>query len=512
MTSGGRVLTVTAVKKDLVSALEEANKGVGVIRCARQGLSRTHVWVSVASATFSIQYGYNIYVVYFPTVLLEHFYNITTFEQLTEPSSQLILIGITIALFPFGGIFGALMVGYLMDTFGRKGTLMITSVSSSLSAILMSCSNLIHAFGYTMFARFYTGICAGILSSVIPLYLGEIAPRSLRGAFIMMPHLFTTIGVLLSRIMAYHHVLGNQKGWPLLLGIIGVIPVIQMFLVPFYPESPGYLLIQKRNEEKARQALQKLRDKEDVEDEMEELRQEDIAEKSEKDMTPFKVLRTESLRWQVITVIVMMSGQQLAGLNAAYYYTEKIYMATNVGIENVPYISTATTALLCISSALAMYLADSAGRRVLILIGFVGCTITCVLLTMTLELQESFTVMKYFSAFFVNTFLFGHFLGPGPVPFVLVVELFYQSSRASAYVIAGFLKWFLTFVTGVSFLQIQNRIGSYSFFIFWPICIATFYFIFRYVPETKQKTYMDIRRIIAIQATRRIEVKERRRK
>lgn len=32
VTNGGRVLTVTAIKKDLVSALEEANKGVGVIQ------------------------------------------------------------------------------------------------------------------------------------------------------------------------------------------------------------------------------------------------------------------------------------------------------------------------------------------------------------------------------------------------------------------------------------------------------------------------------------------------
>lgn len=32
VTSGGRVLTVTAVKKDLLSALEKANEGVGVIQ------------------------------------------------------------------------------------------------------------------------------------------------------------------------------------------------------------------------------------------------------------------------------------------------------------------------------------------------------------------------------------------------------------------------------------------------------------------------------------------------
>lgn len=32
VTSGGRVLTVTAIKKDLISALEHANKGVEIIR------------------------------------------------------------------------------------------------------------------------------------------------------------------------------------------------------------------------------------------------------------------------------------------------------------------------------------------------------------------------------------------------------------------------------------------------------------------------------------------------
>uniref|UniRef100_A0A8D2LGN8 Major facilitator superfamily (MFS) profile domain-containing protein n=1 Tax=Varanus komodoensis TaxID=61221 RepID=A0A8D2LGN8_VARKO len=404
--------------------------------------------------------------------LLEHFYNKSTFEELTEPNSQMLLIGITIALFPFGGIFGALTVGCLLDTFGRKNSLMIASIFSTVSAILMGCSNLIYAFEYTMFARLYTGICAGILSGVVPLYLGEISPRNLRGCLVMMPHFFTTVGVLLSRFVSLHNVLGNQEGWPILMGVIGIIPGIQMFLVPFYPESPGYLLIQKGDEEKARQALQKLRDKEDVEDEMEELRQEDIAEKAEKEMTCMKLIQTESLRRQVVTTIVLMSGQQLAGLNAVREA----------------------------SLSQAMYLADSVGRRVLILIGFVCCTITCVLLTMTLELQgdngiQCFNVSNSFSI-------------EGPVPSVLVVEIFFQSSRASAYVIAGFTKWFLSFLTGVSFLQIQNRLGSYSFFIFWPICIATFYYIFKFVPETKQKTYMDIRRIMAKHTSRRIKVKK----
>lgn len=37
-------------------------------------------------------------------------------------------------------------------------------------------------------------------------------------------------------------------GWPILLGLTGVPAGLQLLLLPFFPESPRYLLIQKKNE------------------------------------------------------------------------------------------------------------------------------------------------------------------------------------------------------------------------------------------------------------------------
>lgn len=40
-------------------------------------------------------------------------------------------------------------------------------------------------------------------------------------------------------------------GWPILLGLTGVPAALQLILLPFFPESPRYLLIQKKDESAA---------------------------------------------------------------------------------------------------------------------------------------------------------------------------------------------------------------------------------------------------------------------
>ncbi|XP_044308793.1 solute carrier family 2, facilitated glucose transporter member 5-like [Varanus komodoensis] len=463
--------------------------------------------VSVASSTMSIQYGYNMWIVYSPTVLMQDFYNITISEFMTDSSSQIFLTAVTIALFPLGGIFGAVAAGHILDRLGRKNSLMISNLLSVVSAILMGCSNLIHAYEYIMFTRLFLGICTAILCSVVPIYLSEISPNSLKGSVMMISQLFVTAGVLLAQILALREILGTKEGWPMLMGLIGIIPGTQVFLVPFYPESPRYLLIQKRDEDKAKKVLQRLRGTKDVNSEIEQLRQEDIFEKSEKQTNSLKVLWSQNLRWQVITIIVLMCGQQLIGASAAYYYTERIYMSTNVGINNVRYISIATTVLLGLSSTTAMFLIDIAGRRVLLLVGFGICTITSAVLAMSLHLQTSFPVMTYISTVAVDTYFVGYTLGPSPVPSVVTVELFFQSSRSSAYAIAEFVHWLLSFIMGVSFLHVETRLGAYSFLIFSSISAATFVYIFKFLPETKKMTLLDIRKAMAVKTGRRIQVK-----
>ncbi|KAJ7338160.1 hypothetical protein JRQ81_010791 [Phrynocephalus forsythii] len=473
----------------------------------RRKLPKKLIWISLVSGLLSMQYGYNIWIVYSPTLLLQDYYNISN-DDMADVDTQMFMMAITISLFPLGAIFGALVFGCFVDRFGRKGTLLITNILSIISAMFMGLSNKVRPIEFTMFARLYTGICTGLISTVIPLYLCEISETNMRGSITMLHHLFLILGVLVARILALRELLGTAKGWPILMSLGGIMPLIQVALLPLLPESPRYLMIQKKEEEDAVEVLKELRETEDVEDEIEELRQESTFEKGEKKTNTLKLLlRTQSLRWQVLTIFVLMLGQQLTGTNAAYYFTERTYLSTNVEKDKVRFISITTDALLCCSITLGIYLVDSVGRRILLLVGLGICSVTCILITITFKLQDIFPLASYFSSVLDDVFLIGHAFGPNPLPPLIIAELFLQSSRSSAFVIAGVLQWFFHFLTGVTFLRIEALLGSFVFLLFFPLCLATFYYILRFLPETKNKTFLDIRKHMKIQTKKKSKVK-----
>ncbi|XP_061457900.1 solute carrier family 2, facilitated glucose transporter member 5-like [Rhineura floridana] len=471
---------------------------------AKKLLTDTLFRTVVVSAMGSMQHGYNLWVVYSPTLLMKDF----THE---DNQYMLFMLEITVSLFPLGGLIGALAVGSMVDTYGRKGALLINSFCSMVSSMFMICSTVIHAYLFSMFSRFLVGITMGIFSGVVPLYLAEISPVNLRGAIGMLPHLFLTLGVLLAQILAFQELLGNKEDWPILMSFSGILALFQTIVIPAFPESPRYLLIQKNDEEKAREALKKLRRQDDVEHEIKEICQENLSEKSDKGMNALKLLCYPGLRWQVISIIILMSGQQLSGVNAVYFYTDRIYLSTVIDKDNTRFIAVGSTIAILIFVLIGMYLVDSMGRKRLLLFGFGICTFFCIVLTMTLELQATISWMSYINAVFINVFLLGHASGPSSLPNLITAEMFLQSTRSSAFVVAGCVHWFLNFFTVTTFLHLQQYIGFYSFLICCPICAATFVYIFKMIPETKGKTFVEIRKVVPVYVGKRALAKRRRR-
>ncbi|XP_036067000.1 solute carrier family 2, facilitated glucose transporter member 7 isoform X3 [Oryzias melastigma] len=200
---------------------------------------------------------------------------------------------------------------------GRKGTLLFNNIFSIVPAVMMGASEVAKSYEIIIVARFIVGICAGLSSNVVPMYLGELSPKNLRGALGIVPQLFITIGILSAQVLGIRNILGNNEGWPLMLGLTGIPALIELLLLPFFPESPRYMLIQKGDEKKAKKALQRLRGWDDVDAEMTEMRLEDQSERAEGRLTVFSLLSQRSLRWQLISVVVMNMGQQLSGVNAA---------------------------------------------------------------------------------------------------------------------------------------------------------------------------------------------------
>nr|XP_058908355.1 solute carrier family 2, facilitated glucose transporter member 5 isoform X5 [Kogia breviceps] len=273
----------------------------------------------IAAFGSSFQYGYNVAVINSPAKPMKAFYNETYYDRISEYISEFsltLLWSLSVSMFPFGGFLGSLMVGPLVNKLGRKGTLLFNNVFSIVPAILMGCSEVARSFEMIIVARLLVGICAGLSSNVVPMYLGELAPRNLRGALGVVPQLFITVGILAAQILGLRSLLANEAGWPTLLGVTGVPAALQLLLLPFFPESPRYLLIQKKDEAAAKNALRGLRGWDDVDAETQEIWEEDKAEKAAGFISVLKLLRMRSLRWQVISIVVLMGGQQLSGVNA----------------------------------------------------------------------------------------------------------------------------------------------------------------------------------------------------
>ncbi|NXD10939.1 GTR5 protein, partial [Nothocercus nigrocapillus] len=448
----------------------------------------------------SFQYGYNVSVINSPAPHMQAFYNLTYLERngkAMDSNFQTLLWSLTVSMFPLGGFFGSLMVGPLVNKCGRKGTLLINNSFSIIAAILMGTSEVAKTFEVIILSRVIMGIYAGLASNVVPMFLGEMSPRNLRGAVGVVPQLFITIGILVAQILGLNSILGNAKGWPVLLGLTGIPSLIQLLILPFFPESPRYLLIQKGNEEQARQALQKLRGWDDVDDEIEEMRQEDRSEKEEGQISVLSLFTSRGMRWQLISIIVMMMGQQLSGINAVFYYADRIFLSAGVDKNSVQYVTVSIGAINVVMTLLAVFIVESLGRRILLLAGFGMCCVSCAVLTLALNLQTTLSWMSYISIVCVIIYIIGHATGASPIPFVMITEMFLQSSRPAAFMVGGSVHWLCNFTVGLVFLYMEAGLGAYSFLIFCAVCLATIIYIFIVVPETKNKTFMEINRIMA---------------
>uniref|UniRef100_A0A674HUG2 Solute carrier family 2, facilitated glucose transporter member 5 n=1 Tax=Taeniopygia guttata TaxID=59729 RepID=A0A674HUG2_TAEGU len=388
----------------------------------------------------------------------------------------------------------------------RKGTLLINNLFSIAAAILMGTSELAKTFEVIILSRVVMGIFAGLASNVVPMFLGEMSPKNLRGAIGVVPQLFITIGILAAQILGLNSILGNAKGWPVLLGLTGIPSLIQLLTLPLFPESPRYLLIQKGDEEQARRALQRLRGWQDVEEEIQEMYQENRSEKEEGQFSVLSLFTFRGLRWQLISIIVMMAGQQLSGVNGVFYYADRIFESAGVHSSSIQYVTVSIGAINVVMTLLAVFIVESLGRRILLLAGFVLCSASCALLTLALNLQSTVSWMSYLSILCVIAYIIGHALGPSPIPAVMITEMFLQSSRPAAFMVGGSVHWLSNFTVGLVFLYMEAGLGPYSFLIFCAICIATTLYIFFIVPETKNKTFMEINRIMA--KRNKVEVQE----
>ncbi|CAM4679655.1 unnamed protein product [Leuciscus chuanchicus] len=449
--------------------------------------------MAVGSAVIgSLQFGYNTGVINAPQKIIETFYNETWHRRYSEyiPSTTLTTLwSVSVAIFSVGGIFGSFSVGLFVNRFGRNSMLMV-NVLAFISAALMGFSKLAESWEMLIIGRFIVGLYSGLSTGFVPMYVGEIAPTSLRGALGTLHQLGIVTGILMAQIFGIKEIMGTSTMWPFLLGFTFIPALLQCAVLPFCPESPRFLLINQKEEAKAKSVLKKLRGTDDVEEDMQEMREESRQMMREKKVTIPELFRSSLYRQPIFIAIMLQLSQQLSGINAVFYYSTAIF--EKAGVSEPVYATIGAGVVNTAFTVVSLFIVERAGRRSLHLIGLMGMAGSSVLMTIAMALLEEVKWMSYVSIVAIFSFVAFFEIGPGPIPWFIVAELFSQGPRPSAIAVAGFSNWFANFLVGMSFQYVAELTGPYVFIIFTVLLLMFFVFTYFKVPETKGRSFDEI--------------------
>jgi hypothetical protein len=102
----------------------------------------------------------------------------------------------------------------------------------------------------------------------------------------------------------------------------------------------------------------------------------------------------------------------------------------------------------------------------------------------------------------LNVYIFFFAIGYGPIPWLLLSEIYSKEYNAVASPITAAINWGLAFVITLTFGSISDAIGKgETFFCFAAFSAIGTIFTFLFVPETKGKSIADVQRMLSGEKT-----------
>ncbi|KPP58182.1 solute carrier family 2, facilitated glucose transporter member 11-like [Scleropages formosus] len=464
-----------------------------------KGHSRTLILMVFSAAIGgTLQYGYNIAIINAPTVYIQRFINETCLERWGVALSfyQVTLIWtLVVSAFSLGGLAGALMGGPMAVFFGRKQALLLNNVFLIASTVLVLTCQVAGSFEMIVLSRFLVGVNSGVSMNVQPMYFGESAPKKLRGLVALSSAVFTALGILLGQVVGLTDVLGSEPHWPYLLASNAIPGLVQLLALPWFPESPRYLLIDRDDPEACARALRRLRGRAVPGAEMEEMLQEReqvAAGRGTRARRPWELFSDRALRWQLLSIVVTSSAMQLCGNDSIYFYAYYVFQEAGISASQIQYVTIGTGACELLSSLTCSLLIERLGRRWLLVGGYALMATWALVFTLALSLQGTMPGMPYLSMACVFAYILSFGMGPAGVSVILPAEVFGQTARPAAYMIAGSLMWLNLFLVGMAFPFVVGGLGSFCFLPFCAVCLLASFFVGAVLPETKGKSLQEI--------------------
>lgn len=389
-----------------------------------------------------------------------------------------------------GTLVSTLPAGKLVNYVGRKPVILATAplfIVSWLVIIYFPSPLVLGAM------RVLQGFALGFTYTATPVYLGEIASKSTRGAITSIFFNSWWLGYIVEFAVGPYLSFYNFTYFTLALNI----PFLLLFV--WQPESPYYFMMTGR-EDKARETLHFFRDTspQQIEEELLEIKQ-SVVESSLQATRMRDMLDSYEDRRALALLLILSAVRIMSGTGWIFIYATQLFQQT----PNLPISADSVTLTLGLvifaAGCVGTCIADSLGRRPLLLFSCAGSLICqcCTGIYYFLLLNTSIKVSKFSWIPAALILVYSAFCCAGfyPVCSAYTSELFTAHTRGFASSFAGIVVTVSTFVALLTYQPISYHFGLYTNFFINSLYIFVGLIIFYFwAPETKDKSFDQIRR------------------
>lgn len=265
-----------------------------------------------------------------------------------------------------GSVVGSIIAGPISNKYGRRDSIMFACSWWLIGTAVQAATN---GVGSLIAGRVLNGVCVGITSSQVPVYLAEIARKEKRGSLIVIQQLAIEWGIFIMYFIGYGCSFIPGENSFRVAWAMQFVPCVMLIVgLPFLPRSPRWLAKVDRAEE-AIQTLANIQAKGDVNDPLVVAEWQEISSvlTAERIAGPGWQKFFKNGMWRrTMAGVSVQVWQQLSGANVMTYYVVYVFkMASLTG--NINLVSAGVQyALFIIFTSFIFFYIDKTGRRFLL--------------------------------------------------------------------------------------------------------------------------------------------------
>ena len=388
-----------------------------------------------------------------------------------------------------GALAGSLAGGEIADRLGRRTALL---AAAGLFAAGAAVEALAPNVTILVAGRLVVGFGVGVAAVAAPLYAAELAPAEHRGRFVSAYQLAITIGIFLAYLI--DQALASDREWRIMLGVSAVPALLLLVAILPAVESPRWL-VRMGQRDRARDSIVRARPWVDPDVRLKSI------EDSLRDEPPnasWSEVFAPAWRRPLTIGIGLAVFQQITGINAVIYYSDRIFAAAGFSSPQAQTMATtwAIGAVNVVATLIAVAFIDKLGRRPLLLAGLAGMCVS--LAAVGLAFFSAGTAAMSPTAGMVTLvalilFIVSFAFSLGPVVWTVINEIFPGRVRGRAVAVATAVNWGAAFLVSEFFITLVDAIGEAGTFALFAIfCVAGGVWVYHRVPETKGRSLEQI--------------------